>query len=136
MRQLILTISLLISTLGIAQEPFKGLYTNKELNLRLQINLYEQNIAQPQFEDEMCYGILSGALNGRWIILKIMEKDDDKAVVRAVSDSGVEAQTLEIKIADETLEIRQTGSTNIRGVKNSKYTKLPKNIVFTKVRSN
>ena len=112
-----------------AQNPFEGKFINSEFNLRLNLNLYEANIPQPQFEDEMCFGVLAGSTNGHWVILKVNEIADNKATVRAVSDSGIEAQTLEIKLLkDGNLEIKQIGSTNIRGVKNSKYVKLPKPI--------
>ncbi len=132
MRHLFLVSTFLISLNSYPQGSFKGNYINKELNLRFDINLYEPSIPQPQFEEDSCYGVLSGALNGRWVILKVTELEDDKAIVRAVSDSGVEAQTLEIKAVPDAIEIRQTGSTNIRGVKNSKYTKLPKTIILNR----
>ena len=132
MKHFIFICSLLYSINSFSQDSFKGLYTNKDLNLRFNINFHEQTIPQPQFEEEMCYGVLSGALNGRWIVLKILELNENKAIVRAVSDSGVEAQTLEVKPGKNTLEVRQSGGTNIRGVKNSKYTKLPKTIILTK----
>ena len=112
-----------------AQSPFKGKFVNNDFNLRLNLNLYEANIPQPQFDDEMCYGVLAGSTNGHWVILKVNELDEEKATVRAISDSGIEAQTLEIKLLkDNSIEIKQVGSTNIRGVKNSKYVKLPKPI--------
>ena len=112
-----------------AQKPFEGKFVNTEFNLRLNLNLYEANIPQPQFEDEMCYGVLAGSTNGHWVILKVNEISDNEATVRAISDSGIEAQTLEINLLkDNNIQIKQVGSTNIRGVKNSKYVKLPKPI--------
>ena len=62
--------------------------------------------------------------------MKIISIDDNKAEVRAVSDSGVEAQTLLMEAKDDNIAIKQVKDTNIRGVKNGKYTKLPKVIVF------
>ncbi len=77
----------------------------------------------------MCFGVLAGSTNGHWVILKVNDITDDKATVRAISDSGIEAQTLEIRLLkDNNIEIKQVSSTNIRGVKNSKYVKLPKPI--------
>jgi hypothetical protein len=130
MKKLFFLISLLFLPFTImAQNPFQGKFVNNDFNLRLNLNLYEANIPQPQFEDEMCYGVLAGATNGHWVILKVNEIDETKANVRAISDSGIEAQTLEIKLLkDNNIEIKQVGSTNIRGVKNSKYVKLPKPI--------
>lgn len=115
------------------QGQFKGKFVNSDFNLRLNLNLYEADIPQPQFDDELCFGVLAGSTNGHWIILKVNEVDEKKAVVRAVSDSGVEAQTLEMRLTnDNNMEIKQVGSVNIRGVKNSKYVKLPKPIPMTR----
>lgn len=134
MKNLFFILSLiLLPVCATAQNPFQGKFVNNDFNLRLNLNLYEANIPQPQFDDEMCYGILAGSTNGHWVILKVNEIDDDKASVRAVSDSGVEAQTLEIRLLkDNNIEIKQVGGTNIRGVKNSKYVKLPKPIPMTR----
>ena len=134
MHKIILYFCLLILPLtATAQKPFQGKFVNSDFNLRLNLNLYESNIPQPQFDDENCYGILAGSTNGHWVILKVNELDDTKAVVRAISDSGIEAQTLEIKLVkNNNIEIKQVGSVNIRGVKNSKYVKLPKPIPMTR----
>ena len=132
MKKLLIVLMLLISLYSQAQTIFKGDFTNSELNLRLKINLYEQNITQLQFDDDFCYGYLQGSINGSWVILKVISLDDNKAEVRAVSDSGVEAQTLMLQAKDNTIEIRQIKDTNIRGIKNGKYTKLPKVMVFTR----
>ena len=48
-----------MSVIVSAQNPFDGNFKNEELNLRLRINLYEPVIPQPQFEDELCFGVLS-----------------------------------------------------------------------------
>ncbi|MBR1465892.1 MAG: hypothetical protein IJ607_05965 [Bacteroidaceae bacterium] len=134
MKKLFFFLSLILMPLIMqAQNPFQGKFINSDFNLRLNLNLYEANIPQPQFDDEMCYGILAGSTNGHWVILKVNEIDESKATVRAISDSGIEAQTLEIKLLkDNSIEIKQVGSTNIRGVKNSKYVKLPKPIPMTR----
>ena len=78
----------------------------------------------------LSFGVLEGALNGHWVFLKIESLDETVAVVRAVSDSGIEAQSLELKLTEEGIEIKQVKGANIRGVKNRKYVKLPKNISF------
>ena len=129
MKKFIFFCMMCIPVLLNAQKPFEGKFVNTEFNLRLNLNLYEANIPQPQFDDEMCFGVLAGSTNGHWVILKVNDITDDKATVRAISDSGIEAQTLEIRLLkDNNIEIKQVSSTNIRGVKNSKYVKLPKPI--------
>jgi len=135
MKIILFLLSLFSSSLSInAQDLFKGDFHNNDLRIRLKINLYEKMpILDDEYEGDMCYGRLSGALNGSWYLLKIISIDEKKAIVRAVSDSGIEAQTLEMLVDDDSIVIRQTGETNIRGVKNSKYIKLPKKIVLSKI---
>lgn len=133
MKPTVFLLSFFMSVIVSAQNPFDGNFKNEELNLRLRINLYEPVIPQPQFEDELCFGVLSGSLNGQWIILKVNDISDNKASVRAISNSGIEAQNLEIELNDDqSIDIKQVDSTNIRGVKNNKYIKLPKHIHFDK----
>ncbi len=132
MKKLLLLL-LMLPLASFAQQPFEGNFRNNDLRLRLKINLYESfPIPDDEFEGDNCYGILEGAVNGSWFFMKIISNEDNKARVRAVSDSGIEAQTLDLTFDEEkkTITIRQVDSTNIRGVKNSKYVKLPKNIVF------
>mgnify|MGYP007069841735 CR=1 FL=1 len=134
MKKLVSLLLLFATSLIInAQQVFKGDFQNKDLKIRLKINLYEEMpILDDEYQGDICYGRLSGALNGSWYLMKIVNMDDNKAIVRAVSDSGIEAQTLEMTFEDNSIIVRQTGDTNIRGVKNSKYFKLPKKIVLTK----
>lgn len=132
MKKLLLLL-IMLPLASFAQHPFEGNYRNNDLRLRLKINLYESfPIPDDEFEGDNCYGILEGAVNGSWFFMKIISNEDNKARVRAVSDSGIEAQTLDLTYDEvkKTITIRQVDSTNIRGVKNSKYVKLPKNIVF------
>lgn len=130
MKVLYVTLLFFLTLTANAQSPFEGNFKNEELNIRLKINLYEANIPQLQFDDETCYGYMQGSINGSWVILKIINIDDDTAEVRAVSDSGVDAQTLLIVAKEGNIEIKQMKDTNIRGVKNGKYTKLPKVIIL------
>ena len=130
MKKLLFVFACLTPMTLMAQPQFKGYFINNELNLRLTLDLYEQTVSQPQFDEEKCFGVLEGALNGHWVFLKIESLDETVAVVRAVSDSGIEAQSLELKLTEEGIEIKQVKGANIRGVKNRKYVKLPKNISF------
>ena len=135
MKKLLILLMLLPLT-SFAQQPFTGQYRNTDLRLRLKVNLYESfPIPDDEFEGDNCYGILEGSVNGSWFFMKILSNEGNKARVRAVSDSGIEAQTLDLIFNEEknSITIKQVDSTNIRGVKNSKYVKLPKNIVFNKL---
>jgi hypothetical protein len=116
-----------------AQEKFKGNFTNDELKIKLALDLYENKIPVPGFELDSCYGYLQGNLNGNWIILKVKSIDDNKAVVRAVSEKGSDAQDLMLTFNENGFVVmRQKNEINIKGVKGRKYVKLPKDIVFEK----
>ncbi len=133
MKSILIFCLMLLPLLSNAQEAYKGQYTNSELKLSLNLDLNNpMPIQDIEYEGDVCYGIFKGSLNGTWYFLRIEELIDMRAVVRAVSDSGIEAQTLELLFADDSVTIRQINSINIRGVKNGKYVKLPKKIILKK----
>ena len=118
----------------IGQEPFKGNYLNNDLQIKLMLNLYKNNIPVPGFELDSCYGYLQGSLNGTWIFLKVKSIDANNAEVRAVSERGSDAQDLQLIYNSKvgTIIIRQQKDANIKGVKGRKYIKLPKDLIFEK----
>lgn len=131
----VIFVSLLVSCCAniCAQENFKGNFINNELKVKLAMNLYEKNIPVPGFELDSCYGYLQGNLNGCWIILQVKSIDTNKAMVRAVSEKGSDAQDLLFTYNENgTIVVRQQKDANIKGVKGRKYVKLPKDIVFEK----
>ena len=110
-----------------AQRPFEGVFRCEALNINVELNLYEKNIKVPDMEDESCYGFFRGNLNGIWAVMKVVNIDDKKAVVRLGSDLGFEAQTVEILTSEQgTLVVKMVKDNNMRGVKDHKYVKLPK----------
>jgi len=110
----------------LAQRPYEGFFYNSELNIRSQLNLYADSIAVPGLDMETCYGFLQGSLNGTWVILRVEELGDRRAVVRAVSDRGSDGQDLEITFSDQQLTVKLKGDVEMKGVKEGKYVKLPK----------
>ena len=111
---------------------FKGSFINTELKLNCLLNLYKEVISVPGMEMDQCYGYINGSLNGMWVILKVQKIDGNKALVRAMSDRGDDAQTIEIIRTEDGLTMRQVDTANMRGVANNKYVKLPKIIPFKK----
>jgi len=135
MKRLATIITLLSLTLAsMAQEvrTYEGQYYNDENDIHLVINLYEQSIDVPGLELEKCYGFLRGNTNGCWIILKVKEKDDSHALVRAASEKGSDAQDILLTPNETGMTIEQTDGANIKGIKGRKYVKLPKTIDFIK----
>mgnify|MGYP006872981386 CR=1 FL=1 len=130
-------ISLLLSFVSVfslspAQHPFEGKFENKELDVRAVLNLYESSLPVPGLEIESCYGYVQGNINGMWVVLKVKELNGTRAVVRAVSERGSDAQDLLMETTAKGLSVRQVDGAYIKGVKNRKYVKLPKTFVLTR----
>ena len=116
-----------------AQEQFVGMWQCEALKATLVINLVEKKIPLKDFEGEDTYGYVKGELNGTWVILKVKEVKDNKALVRMVSEIGYDAQDVEFRLTDEqTMEMRLVGDQVMKTTENGKYVKMPKVVVFKK----
>ncbi len=134
MRRFLLTLSVaLVAVSGWAQEQFTGMWQCEALQASMVINLVEKKIPLKDFEGEDTYGYVKGELNGTWVILKVKEVKDNKAVVRMVSDIGYDAQDVEFRLTDEnTIEMRLVGDQVMKTTEKGKYVKMPKVSVFKK----
>lgn len=126
-------LSLLVATGCWAQSPFQGTFFNKELNIHAKLHLEAKDIPVPGLELDSCYGYLQGNLNGSWVILRVKSIDEEKAVVRAVSERGADAQDLEIRSTEEGISLKQVGGSYIKGIEKRKYVKLPKPFVLKRI---
>ena len=76
---------------------------------------------------------MKGQLNGTWVILKVKKTDKKKALVRMISDIGIDAQDVELSLTDEgNLQLRLVGEQNTKAVSQRKYVKIPKVASFIK----
>ena len=134
MKRLLLTLAVVLAAAcSWAQDAFKGMWRCEALQATLLINLAEKNITLKDFEGEMTYGYLKGELNGTWVILKVKEVKDKKALVRMVSDIGYDAQDVELKLTEEgDIELRLLGEQVMKTTEKGKYVKMPKVSVFKK----
>lgn len=136
MKHLLVVMMFFSFVCGKAQEIdstlFKGTFISTELKIKCVLNLYKDDIPVPGLEMDKCYGYLNGNLNGVWVILKVKELSSEKALVRAVSDRGGDAQDLEIRKTGEGISFSQQDGTNIKSISGTKYTKLPKIIELKK----
>ena len=134
MKRLLLTLAVVLTAAtGWAQDAFKGMWRCEALQATMLINLTEKNITLKDFEGEQTYGYLKGELNGTWVILKVKELKDKKALVRMVSDIGYDAQDVEFRLLDDgTIEMRLVGDPIMKTIANRKYVKMPKVVVFKK----
>ena len=76
---------------------------------------------------------MKGQLNGTWVILKVKKTDKKKALVRMISDIGIDAQDVELSLTDEgNLQLRLVGEQNMKAISQRKYVKMPKAASFIK----
>ncbi|MBP5376175.1 MAG: hypothetical protein J6Y38_07580 [Bacteroidaceae bacterium] len=134
MKRFLLALSVALTTIsGWAQEQFTGMWQCEALKASMIINLVEKKIPLKDFDGEDTYGYVKGDLNGTWVILKVKEVKDNKAVVRMVSDIGYDAQDVEFRLIDkDTMEMRLQGDQVMKTTENGKYVKMPKVSVFKK----
>ena len=116
-----------------AQEAFKGVYRCDTLAATLTIDLTAPTISLPDLDFDETYGYMKGQLNGRWVILKVKKTDKKKALVRMISDIGIDAQDVELSLTDEgNLQLRLVGEQNMKAISQRKYVKMPKVASFIK----
>ena len=134
MKRFLLALSVALTTIsGWAQEQFTGMWQCEALKASMIINLVEKKIPLKDFDGEDTYGYVKGDLNGTWVILKVKEVKDNKAVVRMVSDIGYDAQDVELRLTEEgDIELRLMGDQVMKTTEKGKYVKMPKVSVFKK----
>ncbi len=116
-----------------AQEAFKGVYRCDTLAATLTIDLTAPTISLPDLDFDETYGYMKGQLNGTWVILKVKKTDKKKALVRMISDIGIDAQDVELSLTDEgNLQLRLVGEQNMKAISQRKYVKMPKVASFIK----
>ena len=120
-----------------AQEPdslFRGKLVNSELEVAIVLNLYEKNVKVPQQE---IFGNVDGYLyykhDGRkWIIVE-SEVQGDRALLTIINDYGSEDLTATLTYQpDGSFVLKQETGSALKIVKDRKWVKLPKKIVFKK----
>mgnify|MGYP006872979775 CR=1 FL=1 len=115
--------------------PFVGRFSNKQLDIDLDLNLYDKKVIVPGYEDEPSYGFLRGKINGLWMVMKVKKMDEKQAVVRMASEIGADAVDVRFKALDDgAVSFEHIGDVGVKAVQGSKYVKLPKVVVFDKVR--
>ena len=136
MKRIFAILFTMLSTLVVsAQRPFEGFFTNDELDLRCQLNLYADSIPVPGLEMDNCYGYLQGKINGTWVILKIKEMDEKSALVRAVSDRGSDGQDVKIVLTESGVSMTLVNDNNMKAISGKKYVKMPKPFKLERMQS-
>ena len=136
MKRIFAILFAMLSTLVVsAQRPFEGFFTNDELDLRCQLNLYADSIPVPGLEMDNCYGYLQGKINGTWVILKVKEMDEKSALVRAVSDRGSDGQDVKIVLTESGVSMTLVNDNNMKAISGKKYVKMPKPFKLERMQS-
>lgn len=133
-KTMILTALMLISIAASAQQeaqPFKGYFINKELEVYVRLNLY-QDMDIPEHE---LLGPLPGYLakqhNGFYWLITSAQVKGNKASVELINDYGSEDLTATLRMPnDSTLILEQERGSSIKVPKNGKWFKLPSKITF------
>lgn len=134
-KKLFTMLFLVLSTTCFAQIDstiFKGTLTNKEYNVYLKIDLYDQNIKVPGQE---IFGDMAGFFgdykDGRkWLITEVSIKDQT-ASLSIINDYGSEDLTAELSVTPEGKYIfKQLKGSTMKIARNRKWLKLPKTIEF------
>lgn len=108
--------------------PFRAYLFNKEYEIFMQINFYEQNINIPGQE---LYGPLPGYLGKErnsfcWVITSAKLKNDRTAEVAFINDYGSEDFTARLtQLNDSTYELRHLDGSALKVPKNGKWQKIP-----------
>lgn len=116
-------------------ECFKCNIYNKEYNVSLTMNLYEESITIPG-QDVLgkVYGYLKKLTDSRvWIIMDVeIDKSGKKAFLTMINDYGSEDLEAELSIdGDGNYTLKQLSGSTIKVAGNNKWIKLPKVLVFS-----
>lgn len=130
----LLSILLLSASAQKDSTSFRGYLINKEYNIYLKINLYDQDIIIPGQE---LYGPLPGYMGKNrytfcWPIVKAAV-EEQKATLTLVNDYGSEDLTATLTRENDTLYVfHQKDGSALKMPENGKWQKLPRVITFVK----
>ena len=118
-----------------AEKPFVGRLANDEFQIYLVIDFYHNNIIVPGQE---IFGEVSGYLADvkntyKWIITEGKTDNKNTAKLVIINDYGSEDLTATLTInKDGTYSLKQIQGSALKIVRNRKWMKLPKTLVFVK----
>jgi hypothetical protein len=134
MKKIFATIVLAFTLLPVfAQEskgPFRAYLFNKEYNVYLRINLYDEDITVP---GQDLYGKLPGYLAKQhnsfcWLITS-SEVEGNKATLQMINDYGSEDLTATLTAeSDSIFVLKQIEGSTLKVPNNGKWQKLPKTL--------
>ena len=112
---------------------FRAYLFNKEYNVYLRINFYDQDVRVPGQE---LYGTLPGYLGKVnnsfcWVITSCQIKNDREATLQLINDFGSEDLTATLTRKNDSIYLfRQGAGSTIKVPNKGKWQKLPKSLEF------
>lgn len=112
------------------KEPFRAYLINKEYNVYLRIDFYQENIFVP---GQDLYGKLPGYLSKQhnsfcWLITSA-EVEGNKATLQMINDYGSEDLTATLTAeSDSVYVLKQIEGSTLKIPNNGKWQKLPKSL--------
>lgn len=139
MKRFLLMGALALSLQGLhAEKVFDVKLQNKEADIELVINLYEESILVPDME---MFGPMNGYMKGKgiyntWVVTSCKVKSEQEATLTFSNDLGSETQKATLKLeADSCYHLREVdGSVFKRVGANRKLIKLPDELIFKEVK--
>ncbi len=131
----LLSVVLLLSIALRAGEPWKLQLTNKEEQVDLKLDLYEESIDVPGME---LFGPMNGYLAGKgvygtWMVTSFQIKNDKEATLRLSNDQGSETQSILLTWQnDSTYLMELQNGVVVKKVVNKKLVKIPAKITLNK----
>ena len=115
-----------------AQQPFKGILSNKEEKLNLVIDLYKESVEVPDMDMfGPMHGYMNGDIYGVWMITSVKLENGKKATVHLSNDQGSDTQKVVLTCEnDSTFLFEQMEGVAIKKVVNRKLVKIPQKIYF------
>ncbi len=129
----LLSVVLLLSIALRAGEPWKLQLTNKEEQVDLKLDLYEESIDVPGME---LFGPMNGYLTGKgvygtWMVTSFQIKNDKEATLRLSNDQGSETQAILLTWQnDSTYLMELQNGVVVKKVVNKKLVKIPGKITL------
>lgn len=126
--------SLIASAQSTDGTAFKGKIYNKEYNVYLDINFYENNVSVPGQE---IFGLLPGYFGDKkdsrkWLITDATIQGNT-ALLSIINDYGSEDLTAELVVnKDGTYTLKQLDGSSLKIARNKKWQKIPKKLDFIK----
>lgn len=128
-------LALFALTMGLqAAGPWKATFTCPQEKIDLTLDLYEESIEVPGFEDfGPMNGYLSGNIYGVWYVTGHDIQDSKNVTLKVANDLGSENQKIQLtQTTDSTWTLKFVGGNVVKRVSGKKLVKIPNELIMKK----